>query len=79
METNEITEHLCQRLNGYGRGRPENLNRLIAYPHWQERARAELDRRATEFLESLDTETLAAIAEGAVDIPAAARRALATI
>ena len=77
METNEITEGLFHQLTGYGRGRPEHLERLIAYPRWRERAEAELERRATELIESLDTETLAAVADGSVDIHAVARRALA--
>ena len=72
----QLEESLFHFLTGYGRGRPEHLEQVIRYPHWQARARVELDRRMGEFAEQLDMETLIAIAEGHIDIVRIAKRVL---
>ncbi|MBF0171701.1 MAG: hypothetical protein HQK87_11570 [Nitrospinae bacterium] len=70
----ELAEGLFHYLRGYGRNRPENLEALITYGDWRRRAQEELERRVTEILQSQDVETLAAIAEGRIDVPTLASR-----
>ena len=76
--TEQLKENLFHYLSGYGRGRPENLQQVIAYGAWQQRARAEVERRISELAERLDTEILVEIAEGRIDIAQVAQRVLET-
>ncbi len=69
-----LAEGLFHFLSGYVRGCPEHLAQVLRYPHWQERAKAEVEHQITQIIESLDLETVAAIAEGRVDVPAVATR-----
>jgi hypothetical protein len=72
----KIEEGLYHYLLGYGQGRPENLEQIIAYAQWQQHARREADRRLNGMLEWLDMPTLIAIADGLVDLRKVAQRAL---
>lgn len=79
METRnpqELAEGLHHYLTGYGRGEPDKLKMLIAYDHWQEIARNELQRRAHEVITRLDAETLHAIANCEVLVERVARDVL---
>lgn len=53
--------------------------KLIAYDDWQQTAKRELDRRATEVTTSLDSETLIAIAQGEIFVDRVARDVLKTL
>lgn len=70
----QLEEGLFHYLSGYGKERPGELEQVIRYPHWQARARVELDRRMGELAEQLDIQTLIAIAEGQLDIAQIAKR-----
>lgn len=72
----ELVEALTDYLTGYGRDRPDDLKKLMAYEYWQQAAQRELERRATEVLTGLDSETLAAIAQGEIFMDRIARDAL---
>jgi hypothetical protein len=67
---------LTDYLTGYGRHRPDDLENLMAYAHWQQAAQRELERRATEVITALDSETLTAIAQGKICVEHVARDAL---
>lgn len=74
------TGRACRELDGlptgYGRDRHGNLKNLIGYDDWQQTAKRELDRRATEAITSLDSETLIAIAQGEIFVDRIARDVL---
>lgn len=72
--TDDIQDGLLHFLSGYVQGCPEHLDQVLRYPHWQERAKAEVERQITQIIASLDLETVAAIAEGRVDVHAVATR-----
>ena len=76
QNTEQLEESLSNYLTGYGSGRPENLQQIIAYGDWRQRARNEVERRIGELAERLDTETLIEIAEGRIDITDVAQRVL---
>ncbi len=61
-------------LSGYVQGCPEHLDQVLRYPYWQETAKAEVERRILRLMESFDLETVAAIAEGRVDVLAVAKQ-----
>lgn len=73
----QLEENLFHFLTGYCRGRPDHLTGIIGYSHWQARAKNVLHWRAGELLERLDTETVAAIADGRIDIIQIAKRVVA--
>ncbi len=73
---NDAKATLTNLLTGYGRGDPARLEQLATYPNWQARAAAEMERRAAAFLEGLDTDTVAAIAAGEVDLAEVAKDVL---
>lgn len=70
----DLAEGLFHFLGGYVQGCPEPLAQVLRYPYWQERAKAEVERQITQIIASLDLETVAAIAEGRVDVHAVATR-----
>ena len=76
QQNDQLEENLFHFLSGYGRGRLDHLTEVIGYQHWQVRAQYELDSRTVGLLESLDTETVAAIAKGRIDIIVIAKRVL---
>ena len=57
-------------LRGFGRHNGAALQPLGAFTDWPRIARAELERRATNIVQTLDDETLRAIADGTVDFSA---------
>ena len=63
-----IRTELANILTGYFHGSPENRAQVVAYPDWKNRARAELDRRATRFLDALPSRILDEIASGRIDL-----------
>jgi hypothetical protein len=72
--TDDIQDGLLHFLSGYVQGCPEHLDQVLRYPHWQERAKAEVERRIIRLMESFDLETVVAIAEGRVDVLAVAKQ-----
>lgn len=77
MDHTAATQHLTDYLAGFGHGAPERLAEVAAYPAWQARAQAELDRRMTRLMETLPDELVAALAAGEVDMATVARGLLA--
>lgn len=60
-------------LRGFGRNNQEALQRLSRFDDWRRVAATELERRATQLVESLDDETLRPIAAGDIDLNAVCR------
>ena len=72
--TEKIAETLTEVLRGYVRTDNAALASLLDVSDWQRIARQELERRATRVVQSLDHETLEAIATGAVDVGTVCRQ-----
>lgn len=64
---NQAESAVMDLLRGFGRGNEAVLDQLAGVPDWPRLARAELERRATIIVQSLDDDTLRAIADGAID------------
>lgn len=71
--TADSTAALKDFLRGFGRNNQEALQRLSLFDDWQRVAATELERRATQLVESLDDETLRRIAAGDIDFKAVCR------
>ncbi len=69
-----IAETLTEVLRGYGRTDKAALATLLDVSDWQRIARQELDHRATRVIQSMDQETLKAIATGVLDVGAICRQ-----
>jgi hypothetical protein len=76
MDTATATQHLTDYLSGYGRANKAGLAEVAAYPAWQARAQAELERRMTRLMETLPDGLVASIAAGKVDLTQVARSLL---
>jgi len=71
----EIISHtLTEVLRGYGRTDEAALASLLDVSDWQRIARQELERRATRVVQSMDRDTLEAIATGVLDVGAVCRQ-----
>lgn len=68
------TEALSEVLRGYGRADETALASLLEVSDWERIARQELERRATRIVQSLDDDTLEAIASGSLDVRAVCRQ-----
>lgn len=65
--TNQTEHPVVDLLRGFGRGNEAVLDQLADVPDWPRLARAELERRATIIVQTLDEETLRAIANGSLE------------
>lgn len=63
-------------LTGYLKASSSRAREVLNYPHWQERALQELERRITRMLETFDDETIQALAEGAINMKGIAAKVL---
>jgi len=68
MNIKTISENTAAFLTGYGRGSPERLQFIIDCTDWPYMANEAIRQRRAQFLESLDTETLEAIASHKLDL-----------
>jgi hypothetical protein len=76
MDRATATEHLTDYLTGYGHHDRQRLTEVANYPDWKTRAKAELDRRMTQLIETLPSELVTAIATGEVDMGEVAEQLL---
>lgn len=72
--TNQTDLAVMDMLRGFGRGNEAVLDQLAAFPDWPRIARAELERRATIIVQSLDNDTLRAVADGTINFGDLCRR-----
>lgn len=73
MDHATASEHLTDYLTGYGRNNRQRLAEVAAYPDWQARAKAEIDRRMSRLIEALPDDLVAAIAAGEVELAEVAK------
>ena len=66
-------------LRGFGRGNEEALHRLATFDDWRRVAASEIERRTTLIVQSLDDDTLKAIASGSIDFQALCREVAADL
>jgi len=77
--TTPIIEAAKEVLLGYGRANEPALTALMNVQDWQRIARQELERRATAIVQSLDEETLEAIASGKIDMQSVCHQVVAEL
>jgi hypothetical protein len=68
-----IVDGIKEILQGFARKDPAGLANLLVIQDWDRIAEQELERRATIVVQSLDDESLGAIASGEVDLQAICR------
>jgi len=71
---NKTESYLQDYLSGYTRGNNIRLDEILKLYDWRKHAHHELANRQHKLLQSLDIETLTAIADGLIDIHEVARR-----
>ena len=69
-------ERIEDYMTGYARGNKAGLRYLASFDGWAQAARDELNRRAQSFISLMTEEELAAIANGEININAAAKAVL---
>jgi hypothetical protein len=79
MNIKTITENMTAFLTGYGRGSPDRLQFIIQCTDWPFMANEAIRHRRAQFLESLDMETLEAIASQKLDLQQLAAKLLHTL
>ena len=79
MNNNTLSQNLTAYLTGYGRGCPERLQFITACNDWSYMAHDAIRRRRAQYLESLDMETLEAIATHKVSLQHIAADLLKTL
>ena len=77
--TNQSEHAVMALLRGFGRGNEAVLDQLADVPDWPRLARAELERRATRIVQTLDEDTLSAVADGTIDFSDLCRRVAAAM
>jgi hypothetical protein len=70
MDTDDIRAATKDTLLGFGRANGSGLAALREVTDWQRIATLEIERRTTRIIESLDDDTLHAIAVGTLDLHA---------
>ncbi len=79
MNIDTLSQNLTAYLTGYGRGCPERLQFITACNDWPYMAHDAIRQRRAQFLESLDMETLEAIATHKVSLQQIAADLLKTL
>lgn len=70
MTVSNSSANAMDILRGFGRRNEAALERLATFTDWPRIASAEMGRRATTIVQTLDDETLRAIADGTLDFSA---------
>lgn len=69
-------QHLADYLRGAARRDTHYLKQILQYQDWQQAAQRRIELEASRFINALDSETLAAVADGTANIHAVASKVL---